>query len=111
MTLAPSEKRSATWPLPLVLTKQENSGAQAQGCVVARSSLSVVAERLAPRAQRYASLRLTLGHEEAVFWSTKPWQVNPLRAPEDSFLMTEGQAQGRRSLRARGQTFGDQAQT
>lgn len=62
----------ATWPLPVLLTRCEAQGAQAQGCVVAQSELKRVAGHMVSRAQRYAALRLTLTRSEAVFWSTRP---------------------------------------
>lgn len=72
MTDALQNQSPAAWPLPLILTRQESEGAQAQGCVVARSELAQIADRMGARSQRYAALRLTLGETDAVFWSTQP---------------------------------------
>ena len=77
MTDVHHDSTTTSWPLPLLLSKQEHTGAQAQGCIVARSDLTAVAKHLATRSQRYPTLRLTLANSDAVFWSTQsvdlPW--------------------------------------
>ena len=77
MTATPFDRQRASWPIPLTLQRHSSSGAKAQGCVAARTDLVAVAQHLAPRSQRYANLRLTLGEMDVVFWSTQsvdlPW--------------------------------------
>ncbi|MEM6496945.1 MAG: hypothetical protein AAGB04_30740 [Pseudomonadota bacterium] len=99
MTATSIDKRQASRPITLALHKQANSGAKAQGCIAARSDLVEVARHIAPRSQRYASLRLTLGTAEAVFWSTQPvdlpWlpvQVTYLQPPSQQIFLPIGWA-------------------
>ncbi len=91
------ERRAAICPLPLRLIRRGDPGAQAQGFAVARSDLASIATRLEPRARRYPNLRLTLGHSEAVFWSTQaadlPWLPVPvtyLQPPTNRIFMPVG---------------------
>ena len=81
MTDIPVDSARAAWPPSFEMTRRACPGAQAQGCVIARSDLAEAAEWLVPRAPRYSGLQLTLGHDEAVFWSPQPVALPWLPVP------------------------------
>ena len=81
MTDTRPHRPSLSHPLPLLLTRHDHPGAQAQGCVVALSHLAGIARKLGTRAQHYVPLRLTLANREAIFWSTQPTDLPWLPVP------------------------------
>ena len=92
-----THNRPTTWPLPFALVKHRETGIRPQGCVVERSNTAVIAQRLGPRAQRYAGLRLTFGQNQIVFWSTEsvdlPWLPIPvvyLQPPKNRMFLPIG---------------------
>ena len=99
MTDATTAARPAAWPLPLMMSRHNERGVQAQGFVLALSDLPALARRMARRARHYAGLRLTLCATEAVFWSTQsadlPWlpvHVTYLHPPSNRIFLPIGWA-------------------